>query len=456
MKHLGWAVSALLCLTTSIKARANVDLEDWIGKQETKSIELMLKNISPEGAAKGAVVASPSKDNPNYFFHWIRDAALIMDIVVELYLRASTPADKARFHTILVDFIDFSRRNQLTENPSGHLGEPKFMADGSAFTGPWGRPQNDGPALRAIALTKLAFQWLTEGKEALVREKLYRPELPANSVIKADLEFVSHRWKDSNFDLWEEIRGQHFYTRMVQRRSLIDGARLARLLGDPKAALWYEAQAKALEAKIAGHWDPSKKILVATVERDGGVDYKWSGLDTAIVLAVLHGETKDGFFPPTDPQVLATVARLEETFAKLYPINQNGVAGIGIGRYPEDRYDGYTTSGQGNPWVLLTAALAEYYYNVARGLEETGGFVVNDTNRVFYERLDITDGTKFKSALAKLRAKGDEYLARIRYHGPDGHFAEQFNRHSGFMQGARDLTWSYGAFVTALWDRPEK
>src|SRR5688500_16671266 len=29
------------------------------------------------------------------------------------------------------------------------LGEPKFQADGSAFNDPWGRPQNDGPAIRA-------------------------------------------------------------------------------------------------------------------------------------------------------------------------------------------------------------------------------------------------------------------------------------------------------------------
>src|SRR5688500_10336164 len=163
MKQLGWVLPAFLVLTTSIKAKADVAFEEWLNKSETKSLELMLKNISPDGAAKGAVVASPSKDNPNYFFHWIRDAALIMDIVVELYLRAATPAEKARYQTMLVDFIDFSRRNQLTENPSGGLGEPKFEAHGGAFTGAWGRPQNDGPALRAIALTKLAMQWLVEG-----------------------------------------------------------------------------------------------------------------------------------------------------------------------------------------------------------------------------------------------------------------------------------------------------
>lgn len=56
------------------------------------------------------------------------------------------------------DYIKAQAGLQGVSNPSGDLvsgaglGEPKFMIDGSAFTGPWGRPQRDGPALRAIAL----------------------------------------------------------------------------------------------------------------------------------------------------------------------------------------------------------------------------------------------------------------------------------------------------------------
>ena len=42
---------------------------------------------------------------------------------------------------------------QTISNPSGGLstgglGEPKFMVNEEAFTGAWGRPQRDGPALR--------------------------------------------------------------------------------------------------------------------------------------------------------------------------------------------------------------------------------------------------------------------------------------------------------------------
>jgi glucoamylase len=45
---------------------------------------------------------------------------------------------------------------------TGGLGEPKYYVNGTAFTGPWGRPQKDGPALRATTLIAFA-KWLIVG-----------------------------------------------------------------------------------------------------------------------------------------------------------------------------------------------------------------------------------------------------------------------------------------------------
>ena len=51
------------------------------------------------------------------------------------------------------DYISAQAVVQTIGNPSGGLStgglaEPKFNVDETAFTGPWGRPQRDGPALR--------------------------------------------------------------------------------------------------------------------------------------------------------------------------------------------------------------------------------------------------------------------------------------------------------------------
>ena len=41
------------------------------------------------------------------------------------------------------------------------------------------------------------------------------------------------------------------------------------------------------------------------------------------------------------------------------------------------------------------------------------------------------------------------YLERVKLHmGPDGRMDEQFDKNSGFMKGAKDLTWSYASFIT--------
>lgn len=66
--------------------------------------------------------------------------------------------------SVIEEYINAQAYIQTISNPSGDLssgglGEPKFNVDETAFTGSWGRPQRDGPALRATAL--IAFgQWL--------------------------------------------------------------------------------------------------------------------------------------------------------------------------------------------------------------------------------------------------------------------------------------------------------
>src|SRR5262249_47560492 len=151
------------------------------------------------------------------------------------------------------------------------------------------------------------------------------PGLPARTVIKADLEFVSHHWRDPSYDLWEEEKGDHFYTRLVQRRALLDGANLADSLGDGTAAHWYRAQASFLEPEIARHWDANRGSIAATLNHMGGHNEKASGLDSAIVLAVLHASPQDGepdpFFSAIDDRVLETASRITRVFQRIYAVN---------------------------------------------------------------------------------------------------------------------------------------
>jgi glucoamylase len=477
-----------LCLAVSSQAQAqNVgDIGSWLKHQYAYSQTALLRNIGPTdlvpNAAAGAVVASPSFD-PDYRYFWVRDAALVMDTVVSLYQSSLAEKQDAMLRR-LVDYVDFSRRIQLTPNPSGGpddlgLGEPKFEVDGRAFQGPWGRPQNDGPALRALTLTRLALLLIDQGQTAWVRSTLYDGRVPTHSVIKADLEFVAHHWRDSSFDLWEEVRGDHFYTRLVQRRALVEGAALAERLGDAGAEGFYRAQVNELEGALERHWDPTRRNLQVTLSRTAGLDYKDSGLDVAIVLGALHADSpasnggQGSYFGPADDRVLATADQLSEAFHSIYPVNQverdgaGQALGFAIGRYPEDTFSGTVWQHQGNPWFLATHALAELLYRASNRFEAQGQIQVTDNNiNLFrrlrsFNRLAVEPGETIRSTDARffgllrgLRQAGDEYLRRSHFHSdPNGPMSEQFNRDTGFMQSATELTWSHASVLTVRWAR---
>lgn len=438
------------------KPQAQKTLGEWIAWAQPISTQKMLANISPVGAAAGVVVASPSQDNPDYFYHWIRDAALVMDVVVSLYARAEGD-EKHAYRQRLIDFVDLSLRNQHTPNKSGGVGEPKFLATGEAFNGDWGRPQDDGPALRALVFIRWARILMMEGNYNLVFEKLFSGKW--DSVIKTDLEYVSHHWQDRSYDLWEEVRGKHFFTRMVQRRALLDGADLAAKLGDGGAAFWYREQAGRLDTQILKHWNGS--IFIATLDRDGGIDYKQSNLDSSVILGALHGRRNDGFLPFSDERLLATAQKIEETFRNLYPINQQGHRGTAIGRYPEDRYNGYSSSGLGNPWFINTNAMSQYYYELSKELSMRTSFSITPVNRKFFAKFlsgrrvrHIIRGKDVGELAKWAKRQGDDYLACTQFHmAEDGSLSEQMNRENGFMQGAHDLTWSYASLLTAIFER---
>lgn len=428
----------LLTLLGSLAITQETELDQWIRNTRPTIAKYLFDNISPWGTLPGTVVASPSRSYPNYYYHWVRDASLVMTVVIDEYLSNNQQQQK-RAADIMKDYIGLTRHHQNLNNPSGGPGEPKFNVDGSIFDEPWGRPQNDGPALRAISMIKLANVMLNEGREDQVRALLWDGSF--TSVIKMDLEFVSHHWQDTCFDLWEETKGHHFYTQIVQRRAMVEGSRLAKRLGDNAAAEWYEKQARNLEGALNRYWDAQKGYIVETLDRDGGADYKHSNLDTGVILGLLHGSVdSDGFMPFSDERVMRTAEAIERKFQEIYTINNKGHSGVAIGRYPEDRYTGVevvTQADGGNPWFLTTLALAEYYYRLAKEVKTTGknlrGFKQTGEDLVL-----------------SLRRHGDEFLNRARFHMGDNHMSEQINRQNGYMQGAYDLTWSYASFLTAI------
>lgn len=374
-------------------------------KQIPETVARILANVNHPLIAPGAIIASPSRDNPNYFFHWSRDAALSVRVFTDVLSGKSTLFTKEQAERILWTWVRFESSLQTLPAPAG-LGEPKFNVDGSIFDGPWGRPQNDGPALRAVTLIRFANYLLSENRAMEVQNYL----LP---IIQNDLEYTSNHWREASFDLWEEIKGDHFYTRLAQWKALDLGSRfLNKFAATKKQASRYAQVSTDLAQALRAHFNEAQGIIYPTLNQVDGWTHKHSHLDVAVILAYLHSTEPGDLFSPKTPLVRLYLHKLIAGFS-FYEINhQYPELGFAIGRYPEDVYDG-NGFGNGHPWFLATFAVAEYKCRIGES--------------------------------------PDAFFARGLFHaGSDGAMQEQYSRFNGFMKGASDLTWSHVSFLSAL------
>lgn len=463
-------ITAVLLFTAAVFAKPFKPLNTTeLDKQFQKSIYFLLQNVSPKDGLRGSIIASPSRSNPEYYYHWVRDAALVADSLVNIYVdpRFQSSPLKAQVRAFLLDHLQFNSKIQVSSESFKGLGEPKFWVTGLPYTGPWGRPQNDGPALRASNHARILDIALREKWPELktLVPLFYGAKIPADSLIKRDLEFVGHHWRETNFDLWEEVYGMHFYTLLAQRKSLLVGSQVANAYKDGGAAQFYSSQASQISKTLENFWAPSKGFIEATKFQQRGRGK--SQLDSAVLLAVLHSEIPESQFSVADPRVLSTFLKLKSSFDSIYTVNKNKDYGTAIGRYPEDTYDGYKTNSRGNPWVLTTAASAEFLYRLTLSHIKNKRIVINDVNRNYYSGFGT--GLQLKSGqvltvidpaysliLKNLFVEADSYLSRILFHrNADGSLSEQINRETGFMQGAPNLTWSHASIITAKLRRDE-
>ncbi|KIJ40940.1 carbohydrate-binding module family 20 protein [Sphaerobolus stellatus SS14] len=414
----------------------------------------ILANIGPSGskssgAASGIVIASPSTTNPDYLFTWTRDSSLVFKTLIDQYVSGQDTSLLGQIN----NFITAESKLQQVSNPSGGpttggLGEPKFNVDGSAFTGPWGRPQRDGPALRATAMITFANYLLSHGNTTFVTQTLW-------PIIQNDLTYVQNFWNQSSFDLWEEINSSSFFTTAVQHRSLREGATLATTLGQTSASSGFTTQAVKLLCFLQSYWNSAGSYITANT---GGGRV---AVDANTVLASIHTYDINAgcdatTFQPCSDKALANHKVYVDSFRGIYSIN-SGNRGPGVaaatGRYPEDVYM------NGNPWYLTTFAAAEQLYVALNTWASVGSIQVTSISQPFFAQFvpSIATGTYASSSstyttlTSAIRTYADGFLAlNAKYTPSNGGLAEQFGKNNGSPVSAVDLTWSYASAITAF------
>ncbi|MBS1960043.1 MAG: hypothetical protein JST80_11255 [Bdellovibrionales bacterium] len=416
---------ALIVMMTLSTSAQSARADNAYMTQYQRAVQGAIANLLPNGA----VIASPSHSNPDYYYDWVRDTSLTMKTLIQLQLDSHLSALAKKDIARRIDrWVDWELARQETPTKLTDQGEPRFYVDGRANREPWGRPQNDGPALRALATIELANQWIQQGHLDWVKAKLYKGVIPANTLIKRDLEYVAHHWGESSYDLWEEERAMHYYTLTAQMVALTKGAKLAKVMDDNGGATFYGQQAVAIQNYLKLFIDPNTGIIKYAINKVVPLPHKKSPLDVAVLL--IANQTFDGKYYVPMKETVATMNALTKVFKNIYPINKdtklpNGQPlGTAIGRYPEDVYSGFDFGG-GNPWFISTLALAEFACNM-----DKAGYAPGQ-----HQQLRNLAMAQFNRVLKHLP--------------PNGTMSEQFRRDNGFEQGAHDLTWSYTSYITA-------
>lgn len=404
--------------------------------------QLMLRNVASDGfvftdpadpnrfSAPGCVIASPSFERDlasvrqNYVFNWTRDAAVVaLEIVAAhdpILDGGSGPLD---------DYVAFAVTCQRGTPTLGRAcytieGEPRAWTD-----------QFDGPAIQSIALLA-AFDQLGADAQVLAR-----------TVIERNLAFVVDNHAAPSHNLWEETRGQSFFTRSVQLRCLTELRSNAIGAAVPAGA---DDAIAALTEALNEHWNGEHYVSILEPESPrAGYD---PNID--VVMAAIYGAV-----PVTDPRLLATAAQLRAQWADpaspiAYAVNAADAAlGLGpmLGRYPGDVYDGDDdTSGTSHPWALCTANFAELYHRVATATAEAGALPILDVSRPFFAPLGIDETTPVADAVQGLRDAGDRMLRAVIHHSDHLELSEQFDGTTGYEKSVRNLSWSYAAFLSAV------
>jgi glucoamylase len=456
---------------------ADAPLNVWITGQKRKSAEELFAVISATTLSKprfgvsivprrGSVLGSRTlasyDPDPDYFFHWLRDSALVMNAV---RLLGQERAWRMQARRAFRDFVRFSlglakvrgadldyarlvKQASPTEarflRPARELreilddripGEVRFNPDGSLDLLRWSRPQNDGPALRAI--TNLRY-WRaaleTDAKElARLRE-----------LIAMDLDYVCRCWRDASYDIWEEELGFHYYTQLVQLTALEEGAIWASSATTAAASRRYASAGGRLRRRLNLFWSQEHG---AYVSRRGPETTAGKAIDASVLLAVINAGLRRGPHSIVDPRVHATLATIEDVFWTALPLNK-GLAddlGPGIGRYRGDIYYG------GGVFLIATLAVAELYYRLAAAAARAR--LPRATIGPLLRRL--SQGSS-EGLAARLFDRGDAYMRTIRRFAPrSGELPEQFDRTTGAPTSCKNLPWSHAAIVTAVASRDD-
>tara|TARA_B110001469_G_scaffold127557_1_gene148976 strand:+ start:405 stop:1523 length:1119 start_codon:yes stop_codon:yes gene_type:complete len=347
----------------------------------------------------GMIIASPSTE-PNYKYHWVRDSALVMRPIIDMYIKTNEP----KYFQHIINYLENETKIQNLKTITG-LGEPKININGTPYDEPWGRPQNDGPALRSIILFKLLDYF--KYKYDILIEKLIIP------IIEKDVLYIIQNYNKTSFDLWEENDGWHFYTRMVQLKCIKDTIKNIKYFDIDMNIL--KLVNDTLINNLKDHINDNS--IISSFDKNGNI-IKYE--DAANLLAFTHiSYDREILIEIPISLAMHTCDNLILHFRKKYTNDSINL----IGRYIDDKYY------NGQIWIICSLALAQILVNSYQM------YNVNENRSPMHRSKSNPKNNYIEIA--------NEILEIILTLDTDFILPEQFNPNTNEFFSAKKLTWNY-------------
>lgn len=210
----------------------------------------------------------------------------------------------------------------------------------------------------------------------------------------------------ASYDLWEQKFLTSTYTVCTVIAALETAAELAKLFQRTEDATTWRASAERMREGLHALYHPDGYFRKGFLLRDdGNLEY-----DDTLDISSLYGPLMFAQLPLDDPRMQHTFEKVQNELWNTSPIG-------GVVRYPGDGYFLAKSQYKGNPWIVCTLWLAQYFNAIGQKDQAA-------------ELLDWA----LKRAL------------------PSGSLSEQFDPDNGWAISVTPLVWSHAEFINTCLD----
>jgi GH15 family glucan-1,4-alpha-glucosidase len=209
----------------------------------------------------------------------------------------------------------------------------------------------------------------------------------------------------ASYDLWEQRFATFTYTVCTVIAGLEAASKLAKLVDEPGDSLRWHKASQSIREKLDQLFHPDGYFIKSYLLNGENMNK-----DESIDIANLYGLFMYAKLPMRDERLLGTAKRVEDELFRRGPIG-------GVIRYVGDDYFLGKPQYGGNPWIVCSLWLAQYYISAGRK-DEAKGLI-------------------------------DWALERQQ---PSGILSEQFDPENGSSLGVAPLVWSHAELINTVLD----